>query len=301
MGDPSIVMDSAKVKTFQKQVDNCLDTGACKKVFAETLETPPKKIFLIDGQPALKDVDGRFLDPDSGAALTLSNKQLADAKPMEVLAAPDRNGVLKPLTADYDLMMVGRKNAPDHPGFTDAVGWGSPQDADTLTAINRKAGAAGGKVGHHSAERIYPGSPGALSQDKYVTVMHPTRGPSNIPTCDVACMRAWCDTFNRCGGLPICTPRQPRPCFPVEPDRLLMDYVHAVRLEDQFNLGPNSTWGWGKYSGIAGYTSQANLARIGTPAAQMARRAVIAASTSFFTCGDPSKNPGPLRTAAVGN
>jgi hypothetical protein len=308
LGNPAHAKLDEVVK-FQQKIEECLREKCAFKV---DLKRPDGSRVMVVPDPAsgvptpvvLKD--GAYLHPDTGTPLNLTQAQLSQVKPLEVLAGYDPNGVLVPLTADYDFLAVGRKSDVRSPGFDAEKGFVSGVDPETIAAVNRgvqqRAGFQGGNVAHHGAEAWFPDSPGALKQDPLVTVVDPDRGLLSIPRCDDACMRKWCDTTGQCRGVPLCSGvRAAPPCIPVDPDRLLKDYFHAKRLEG-YNLFPNSAWDWGNYNVLGGWTMNKFLANPGvsrflseTMALRAAtRRAMMAGSRmlgSLFSCESQQAEP----------
>ncbi|HBY62728.1 MAG TPA: hypothetical protein DEH78_23135 [Solibacterales bacterium] len=286
-----------EVMRFQQKVEECLRTGCAFKV---ELKRPDGSLVKVVPDPATGSPtpvlfrDGVYLHPETGAPLALTPAQLAGAKPLEVLAAQDKDGVLRPLTADYDFLAMGRKTDVQSPDFDPEKGFVGTIDPASIDAVNRgvreRAGFQGGNIAHHGAEAWYPDSPGALKQDPVSTVVDPDRGLLSIPRCDAACMRSWCDTTGQCRGVPLCASANAAPpCIPIDPDRLLKDYFHAKRLEG-YNLFPNSAWDWGPYNVLGGWTLNKYLAYPGvsrflreTAALRAATRRGIAAAVDLVT------------------
>lgn len=183
---------------------------------------------------------------------------------MEVLAVKNADGDLVPLTADYDFLAIAEKGDVRPPDWDDLQGSRTPEMAKTIDEVNEAIKTRsvhpdgqpyqGGNVVHHGPESWYADSPGALGIDPEITVFDPDAGPILIKRCDADCMRRWCDDTKLCGGLDICSKPAVAPCMPLDPDRLLKDYFHSKRLDD-YNLNPNSAWGWGDYNLLGGWTA----------------------------------------------
>jgi hypothetical protein len=74
-----------------------------------------------------------------------------------------------------------------------------------------------------------------------------------IPACDADCMVRWCQTTGRCDPTKVCTwAKRFDGCTLVDPDRLLRDIGHHVRLQG-FNYDPNRAWNWGHYNVLGGW------------------------------------------------
>ena len=52
--------------------------------------------------------------------------------------------------------------------------------------------------------------------------------------------------------------------MPPDANRLLKDYYHDKRLTD-YNIGPNSVWGWGHYNGLGGWSFAGYLGSLHNP------------------------------------
>ncbi len=268
LGNPSKTMDVdaiAKVADFHDQVADCVAKGICQKM--DGMMPDGKKIMTIPGPdgdeiPVLFDGTDYF-DPGTGSPANLTQAQLADARPMEVLAVKNADGELVPLTADYDFLAIGDKGDVRSPEWDDLQGGRTRDMANTIDDVNEAVktravhpdGQAyqGGNVVHHGPENWYAGSGGAMSVDPEITVFDPDGGPVLIRRCEADCMRQWCEDTKLCGGLDVCGKPAVAPCMPVDPDRLLKDFFHSKRLEG-YNLNPNSAWGWGDYNTLGGWT-----------------------------------------------
>jgi len=264
LGNPGKVMDDealTKVAKFYDKVQNCLypskGTPKCFKV----------DLVLADGSsvhvwkkgdveiPVLRNSAGDFVDTDTGRLLDISEGSIS---PMEVLAGHNEAGELVPLTADYDLMAVGKRTDVTTPKASSTEGFITEEERqvnDRLNQAAKDAGYTGGNVVHHGPENQYFASPGALANDPEITVIDPDLGKRIIPRCDFDCMRQWCRESGQCGGLPICEPGSATPpCLFVDPDRLFKDYMHNARLRGYTNLRPNAKWRWGDVNGLSGWT-----------------------------------------------
>jgi len=302
-----------EIAKFHDQVSKCLKARPpCAFKMDLALPNGDRVMTVPDPRagremPIVMDSAGVYRNPDTRSPLVLTPGQLRDMRPLEVLAAPDAQGVLRPLTADYDFLAMGRKGSNTRPTFDTEQGWTSAADRQTIDALNqavaRDAGFGGGNVSHHGAENWYPNSPGAMVVDDVVTVFDPQLGALSIPRCDFACMERWCKTSGACAGVPVCSPgvAARQPCIPVDPDRLLKEYFHARRLEG-WDLTPNSAWDWGAYNPLGGWTLDRFLAHPGAQpfvqasqsARVLARRAIALGShlvNTVFSCGDQAATP----------
>ena len=249
---------AGKVSEFNGIVKECLESGPCQK--AELTFPNGDKVMVWKGPkgevPIIQRGD-KFIDHDTGKVLKLDPK---DTYPMEVVALPHPDtDELIPVTADYDMLIVGGKGDYKKPKWDDAEGYISPVESETKALANRafqeKNGYKGGDLIHHGPEAQYTGSPGAFADDPLVTMFDPDiGGPVNIPRCDRTCMEQWCKTAKQCGAMPICDIGLPNtPCMQIDADRLLKDYLHAKRLDGYTELSANSAWRWGEYNGLGGW------------------------------------------------
>lgn len=274
LGNPRRGLDPAGVDAgdiddiaeFHTKVDDCLRDGPCGKMEAVTGDG--QRIVIVPDAAAGREMpvvfDGSdYLDPDTGRRVDLTPDQVANRRPMEVLAVRGSNGEMKPLTADYDFLAIGDRGEVQTPIWDNDIGAVTGPVRETLADVNETISTRalhedgfayqGGNIVHHGPETWYPGSPGALKNDPEITVLDPQQGPLLIRRCDVDCMQKWCNDTGLCGGLRVCGEPIAPPCIPVDPDRILKDYFHAKRL-DGYNLSPNAAWGWGDYNGLGGWT-----------------------------------------------
>lgn len=262
--NPKQLADAAeKAASFSEKSKKCITNPNCFKI---PLELPNKNTVHIlqdgvDQIPVLRTPEGKYLDPD---LLTEIQGLSGELPPMEVIAGKNAKGELVPLTADYDLLAVGNKKETHLAMSSDATGNITPQEQNIVNGINEageRAGYTGGDLSHHGPENQFHLSEGALSQDPVVTAIHPKDGPVTIPRCDRECFVDWCRTSKRCGAIPVCrkTSVPDLPCLPVDPDRLLKDFMQQARLDGYTNLRPNATWDWGEANGLSGWAPRVML------------------------------------------
>ena len=271
MGNPGKkVQDVAEIQKYYDIVAECIADKVCHE---SPLTFPNGDAVYTwkgpDGEiPVVKRGDSYFKE---GSDIALDVKP-GTAEPMKVLAALDeKTGKYVPLTADYDLLAIGSKRDAVTPAidpktgkvaFNPETGYIDEIDAEALERINKageRAGYRGGNLSHHGPENQYVGSPGALANDPYVTIVDPQVGMLHVPACDKKCMEKWCETSEMCGGLPICDSTPTPPCIHIDPDRLLKDYFHNARLRGFNNLRPNSRWDWGNVNGVSGWSPKVVL------------------------------------------
>lgn len=262
MSPDELAKAAKKAEEYSQLAKDCTKNPNCFKI---PLELPDKSTVHIMGKgtdqvPIVKRPDGVFIDPDTKLPIDVGDMEI---RPMEVMAGKNAKGEIVPLTADYDLLAVGSKKDPRSATYSDSTGFITPEEAKLVEGVNeagKRAGYDGGNLSHHGPENQFFKSPGALAEDPVVTIIDPRDGPITVPRCDEECYRAWCQSSGMCGGIPICRENDPDvPCLPIDPDRLLKDYMHDARLRGYTDLKPNSVWDWGEVNGLSGWTPKVLL------------------------------------------
>ncbi len=262
--------DVAKMKEFNKKVREFFEgLGDNADLYRTTLFKNDMPVYTIfdkrAGQKvtAYLDASGNYLDeleniiPKRYIDLSIS------PEPLQVLAIPNKEGIPIPVTADYDLLAFGFTSKIQKPEYNDLTGFVNKKQEHLMGKMNRwiqEKFDYMGKLMHHGPEVQYPASPGAF-QDHLVTAVDLVDGGRvlQIKRCDFDCMKTWCTKTGYCTpfgfpATPICNPVKPKkPCIKVDPDRLLKDYMHAMRMNG-YKYFPNANWGWGKYNVGGGWT-----------------------------------------------
>ncbi len=232
----------------EKQMRQCLaDPTGCAKAVVWKVDSPlggQADLLVVRDQAtgrsvfAIEGAGGKLIDPQTGKALGI----VADgpAKKVQVLATPGG----RPITADYDFLAFGRKDASyERLGNSPTMGGIARSEAEVVGLVNKYVDHPGGNVVHHGAEAAYFGSPGV---DFPLTAFQPDGKVIHIPVCDAACMAAWCGRNpNRCRNGTAAP----------DPARLLKDYFHLKKL-DGFNLDPNPNWNWGSFNPLSGFAAR---------------------------------------------
>jgi len=261
LGNPDMPggINKAGIEEFHEKVQKCLKAKPpCADEVALTwkhndVEMPVH--VVVDrktGQEVTAIFDestGKYIDR-KGNVMDVNGSRAEDVM---VLCDPHGN----PLTADYDFLAMGRRIDVEAPKFDPdkgfIAGWEEEMLDASNDAIREGGGYMGGNASHHGAERWYPFSPGAMEVDDVITVFDPEAGFMIIPRCDTDCMKQWCRSSKQCNPFSVCEPPNTTKCFPADPNRLLKDYMHDKRMA-QYNVGPNSAWGWGPYDVTSGWT-----------------------------------------------
>lgn len=220
-----------------------------------------KAVLVVDGG------GGKWLNADTDAPISFIPGETPAA--VEVLADAETGKIL---TADYDMLAFGATGKHETPRFSSETGFVTPGQQDAIHDLNAAVQGAdprfdpadfggtpyeGGNVTHHGAEENFFASPGV--EGDVVTAYQPNGNVVSIPKCDRECMKAWCRIKGpggvlRCDPSKLCQAGQTKQCLPIDPDRLLKDYFHMMRLAG-FNLDPNPRWGWGNYNALGGWLS----------------------------------------------
>jgi toxin LF subunit len=248
-----------KILKFNGIVQDCLQKGPCEQtnlILANGDEVMVWKKGPKGEMPIVKRGD-KYVDYDTGKVLNVDPK---DAEPMSVIALPHpETKELIPVTADYDMLIVGGKADVQVPRWKDDEGFISDIETDFKVTANqafrKRNNYGGGDLIHHGPEAQYTGSPGAFADDPLVTMFDPDiGGPITIPRCEGTCMENWCKTTKQCGNIPVCSKGIPKtPCMQIDPSRLLKDYLHLKRMNGYTGLSPNSAWRWGEHNGLGGW------------------------------------------------
>lgn len=261
--------DIAKQEKFQGLVDKFFDkktkTNDADR-FVTNLVLDDKPVMIVKDKRLNREVTayfdpktGKYLDEDK-LPIPTDALDLRDKRPLQVMATTNDAGEKMALTADYDLLSFGFSSEVGTPGYDDMTGYITPKQQKVLKEINqdiRNKTGYRGDVSHHGPEVQYPDSPGAF-QDPLITTIDLENGVMTIPRCDENCMRKWCTSTGNCKqfGFPntkFCAAEFPKPpCIPIDPDRLLKDYMHLRRMQG-YQLFPNKNWGWGDYNPLGGW------------------------------------------------
>ncbi len=269
LGNPDNYAGVAKITDFQNQVDDFYTKlGSQANDYRIALKIDDKEVKIVKDLATGQEMsvfykNGTYSD-EAGNAIAKSKLNLKNERPMMVIAVPDKNGIPRAVTADYDFLAFGFQSPLETPKFSEATGYVTDTQNRVIKDSNeaiRKATGYTGDVSHHGPEAQYPFSPGALQQDERVFSidLSAPNGVVEIPRCDMECMIKWCDTNSSCKKFgyphtPVCNPKNPfPPCIPVDVNRLYKDYVHNRRLHG-YNLFPNKKWGWGDYNLMGGWT-----------------------------------------------
>jgi hypothetical protein len=266
---------------------------------------------------------GRYLEDVDRNLVDITDNLDTTAKPREFEVLADDQG--NPLTADYDFLSMGFRGQSrgkrvrevkatgevvhdglsDIPRFDPERGYITERESALLEKANRACNRGGYNlekfkkgefvnISHHGPETGYPGSPGALDLgvDPEITAFDPIHKRFLvIPRCDYECMVDWCKTTGKCGALlesgkiDFCKKAGQKGCIPPDPNRLLKDYIHKMRLHE-YTLGPNSVWPWGHYNPVEGWSFLEYLANLKEPieavdgAARRAKRTYVPPSGS---------------------
>ncbi len=293
LGKPGRSIDLDEIGKYNAKAKACLDkVPPCSNTVPLEVPIPnePVKVEVVivkkEGYeiPVYRNRSGELIDPDTMKPIKSGDVDVSEIRPMEVFA--DEHG--NPLTADYDLLAVGKKreahtaSAARGAGYDASPGRQTPRNAgnkgtitdevnevvDALNGAGReKAGYTKGNLVHHGPETFNPGSEGVFTASEMgdglaLTVFDPDYGELAIPACTEGYMKNWCVRTGMCNPEKICSKNLTTGCIPVDPDRVLKDYFHNARLRG-IDISPHSSWNWGNYNGLGGWTQTGFL---GVPA-----------------------------------
>ena len=258
------------IKKGQAVIEKCFTPPPCAKkvpfpradgkIVHKAIDPATGKAVLV-----VEGAGGAWVDASSNAAIGFTPKGKPGA--VEVLADVETGKIY---TADYDMLAFGKKGKHETPRFSNETGFITESQQEAVEHLNKAVqgkdprfdpGTVGGKpyeggnVTHHGAEENFFASPGV--EGDVVTAYQPNGNIISIPKCDRECMKAWC-RIKGPGGVLRCDPRklcqigQTKDCIPLDPDRLLKDYFHMMRLAG-YNLDPNPRWAWGAYNALGGW------------------------------------------------
>ncbi len=284
-------IDWDKIRTFDAKAKACVANPAkCAKKVPLKVEVPgealPLEVVIVkkgtDEIPVYRRGSGEILDPDTMKPFRGGEIDASEVRPLHVLA--DMNG--NPLTADYDLLAVGTprdrnvRSASQGAGFDihsqqqaarfdPSKGNISEELTEIVDDLNRaardlkKGGYTRGNLVHHGPDVYNPATEGVftkteISDDLSLTIIDPDYGELAIPPCKEDCMRYWCLSSGMCDPDKVCPRGVTTGCIPPDPDRLLKDYFHNARHRG-IDFFPHSSWGWGSYNGLGGWTQTSFL------------------------------------------
>ncbi len=228
--------DRKKIPRFNCAVMDSLKKGVAKrKPFVTRLEGKQYQVRKLREKVSGRDKPFVVLRDRSGGYRTWSGRRppvpLTDETtvPLEVLTDSDRPLYL---TADYDLLAIGRAKPPQPipDPFDPDMGNISEEQKELIRKINQaveETGYTGGKVVHHGPENQFTQSPGV---DYPETVFEP--GPSS--------------------GWILIIDEGPEG----KKDLYLKRYFHQKKMCGWY-LKPNEKrWGWGPYDPVRGYREE---------------------------------------------
>jgi len=257
------------LKKGQAVIEKCFTPPPCAKkvpfpradgkIVHKAVDPGGKAVLVVEGP------GGTWLDAGTDTAIGFTPKSKPGA--VEVLADVETGKIY---TADYDMLAFGKKGRHETPRFSNETGFITESQQDAVEQLNKAVqgkdprfdpGTVGGKpyeggnVTHHGAEENFFASPGV--DGDVVTAYQPNGNIISIPKCDRECMKKWCRIKGpggvlRCDPAKLCQTEQTQNCIPLDPDRLLKDYFHMMRLAG-YNLDPNPRWGWGAYNALGGW------------------------------------------------
>ncbi len=262
--------DAAKVREFHEKVEKFLkEKGDEAHLFKVELKLEGKPVKVVRDVKSGQEITV-FYDPNTKTYLdkdlnpiNRSSIDTTNERAMEVLAYPDKNGVPRPLTADYDLLAFGFTKDLEAPSFNPNTGFIGSKEKTVVAGSNQVVNELtpyDGNVSHHGAEYYNPYTPGAMEEDEFTLAFDLDMGYVGIKRCDRPCMIQWCKTTGHCTRygfpkIPICNMKSPRaPCIAVDNNRLLKDYMHYQRIKKQAGYFPNKNWGWGEYNPLGGWS-----------------------------------------------
>jgi hypothetical protein len=289
LGKPGSAIDYDKIAKFNAKAKACLDSvPPCARAVPLKVKIPGEAmevevIIVKQGareMPVYRNSNGVLIDPDTMRPFKSGEVDITKMRKLEVFA--DANGT--PLTADYDLLAVGMTRQHHVASTTSGAGFDtatrkkvvrfagdegniSPELSEVVKRLNKaareKGGYTKGKLVHHGPDTYNPMTEGVFTKTELedrlaLTVIDPDYGELAIPACTVDCMRNWCMSTGMCSAAKVCTEGKITNCIPVDPDRLLKDYFHNARLRN-IDISPHSSWGWGNYNGLSGWTQTSFL------------------------------------------
>ncbi len=265
LGNPAGEINASVISKSQRYSDDLVESGMNTVHLKRTFdEFPGEKLETMIVQkggrevPVYKRPDGSFIDPDTLKPIRSADVDTSKMRPFEVFA--DADGY--PITADYDLLEVGRRGTLEAPTYRGAKGNITDSIEDSVDALNkagRDAGYTKGDLVHHGPDTFNPATAGVDYrqaggglQPLHVTAFDPDYGFLTIPACDADCMKAWCRTTRSCDPTKICSGGKLLDCVLPDNDRLLKDYYQNLRMRG-IDVQPHSAWGWGNYSALGGW------------------------------------------------
>jgi len=288
LGNPDFPINHADIAKFNAKAKACFEMNPpCAFRVPLEVKIPnealPFEVVVVSkggsNVPVYRTRAGEFVDPDTMKPFRAGEVDSSNWRPLEVFADADGN----PLTADYDLLAVGSKRKAHSPGPGQGVGFDdnmsrqvprgageqgtiSDEIAEAVESLNEEARRAGydkGKLVHHGPETFNPGTEGVFTTSEMneglsLTIIDPDHGELVIPACHEDCMKQWCRSSGMCNPDQICPKGVTRGCIPPDPDRLLKEYFHNARLRD-IDFFPHSSWNWGNYNGLGGWTQTSFL------------------------------------------
>lgn len=282
LGKPGRNIDWDEIAKYKAKAEACIKKNCANTVPLKVSipdETIPVDVVIVKKGgseiPVYRNSRGEFIDPDTMSPLRGSDIDKSEIRPMDVFADADGN----PLTADYDLLAVGSERRIQTSGSTEGAGFDvttgrqTPRNAgnkgtiteeinETVEQLNTAGREVGGytkgKLVHHGPETFNPVSEGIFTASEMeeglaLTIFDPDYGELAIPACGEECMKNWCRTSELCDPDYICPEGIASGCIPADPGRLLKDYFHNARLRG-IDIAPHSSWNWGKYNGLGGWT-----------------------------------------------
>lgn len=289
LAHPDFPVDHAVIAKFNAKARACFDMRPpCAGKVALEVRIPdealPVDVVIVakggKETPVYRTQAGEFIDPESMAPFRAGEIDTSEVRHLEVFADADGN----PLTADYDLLAVGSKRDIQTPTATRGAGYDettarqvphgagdrgtiSEEIDEAVELLNREAremaGYDKGNLVHHGPETFNPGTEGVFTSSEMdeglaLTIIDPDRGEIAIPTCKEDCMREWCRLSGMCDPDKICPKGVTTGCIPPDPDRLLKIYFHDARMRG-VDFFPHSSWDWGPYNGLGGWTQTSFL------------------------------------------